>query len=276
MEILTIVAEGLEHPIMLKDFLYKNGLSKTLVKRVKYGGITLDGQVVTVRAEVINGSRICIDLSGGRSENIPPMELPLRIVYEDECMLAVDKPRSMPTHPSKGNSLPTLANAVMGYFGGDFVFRAVNRLDRDTSGIVIIAKDQMTANTLAANMKRGDFAKSYKCTVEGKVIPCHGMIDAPIRREYEGSVKRIVAEDGKRALTEYTLESTDGLTTVCKIALHTGRTHQIRVHMAHIGHPLVGDFLYGRRDSGDFDLRCVSIELSHPITNERIKISVDN
>ncbi|MBQ2877047.1 MAG: RluA family pseudouridine synthase [Clostridia bacterium] len=258
----------------VKDFLLRGGISVTLLKKIKYGGIMLNGAEVTVRAILKEGDVLKITAPKERSEGIPPMDIPLRIAYEDEYFLAVDKPRNMPTHPSKGNSLPTLANAVMGYFGGDFVFRSVNRLDRDTSGLVIIAKDQMSAGALSESMKRGEFRKYYECIVEGIPSPTEGVIDAPIMRESEGSIKRIVHEDGKRAVTEYKTISTEGGRAKLRIRLHTGRTHQIRVHMAHIGHPLVGDFLYGV-DGDDFYLRCVEIDLPHPKSGEMICIKAE-
>ncbi len=276
MKQLTYTIEAADDGISVKDFLRREKISNNLIKKMKMGGICVFKDTVTVRKILRSGDVLTLTLPEKKSDGIEAMSIPLNILYEDDLILAVNKPRNMPTHPSKGNSLPTLANAVMGYYGGDFVFRSVNRLDRDTCGIVLIAKDQMTANTLSQNMKRGDFVKKYRCTVTGTPSPDFYLIDAPIRRENENSVKRIVASDGKRALTEYRVKETDGKKSVCDISLYTGRTHQIRVHMAYIGHPLIGDFLYGDRESGEFDLTCVSIEFTHPKTMERIEISVDN
>ncbi len=273
MKKLTITADDKDTPIGLKEFLYKNGLSKTLVKRVKHGGITLNGEVVTVRAEVKCGDIVEIDLGEAASENIPPMDIPVSVVYEDEYILVANKPTNMPTHPSKGNNLPTLANAVMARYGGDFVFRAVNRLDRDTSGLVLIAKDQITANELSDSMRRGEFKKKYIAEVVGVTPEC-GIIDAPIERESEESIKRIVRPDGKRAVTEYRRISTDGVTSLCEVTLHTGRTHQIRVHMAYIGHPLVNDFLYGERGEKSYKLTCVEIGFPHPRDGKEFTVRI--
>ena len=272
MRSLNIAVKNLNAPMCVRDYLRRVGLSVTLIKRVKYGGILLEGKPVTVREMLENGMNLEIILPDSVSENIPPMDIPLTVLYEDEYILAVDKPKGMPTHPSKGNNLPTLANAVMGKFGGNFVFRAINRLDRDTSGIVIIAKDPFTAQKLSDSMKCGNFKKKYVCTVVGTPEKKHGMIDAPIRRAAEGEMKRIVAPDGKSALTEYTVLSSDGETSICEILLHSGRTHQIRVHMAHIGYPLYGDFLYGDRSDDGYFLRCTEISFPHPYTNELLKI----
>lgn len=260
----------------VKELLLKNGISVTLLKKVKYGGILINGEAVTVRALLSEGDKVSVMLPEERSEGIPPMDIPLNIVYEDGDVLVVDKPRNMPTHPSKGNNLPTLANAVMWYYGGNFVFRSVNRLDRDTSGLVIIAKNQIAAGRLSESMKRGEFRKYYECIVEGKPDPAEGIIDAPIMREAEGSIKRIVHPEGKRAVTEYRVISSNEKGSTCRIRLHTGRTHQIRVHMAHIGHPLLGDFLYGNEESGDFHLRCTQIDFPHPTLKKILSINAES
>jgi 23S rRNA pseudouridine1911/1915/1917 synthase len=164
----------------------------------------------------------------------------------------------------------------MAYFSqGSFVFRSVNRLDRDTSGIVLIAKDTISAAKLSASMKRGEFEKTYVAVVSGVPSPEYAIIDAPIERECADSIKRIVREDGKRAVTEYRVirKLKDG-NSLCEIKLHTGRTHQIRVHMAYVGHPLVADFLYGERIEGEsYKLHAKSLSFIHPTTNERITLT---
>lgn len=259
-------------PITMKDYLRHRGLSVTLVKKAKYGGIHLNGEVVTVRAEVNLGDLIEIYAEDNVSEGIPPMDISLTVLYEDEDILAVDKPTDMPTHPSKGNNLPTLANAVMGYYGGDFVFRSVNRLDRDTSGIVIIAKNQFSAGALSSTMKKGLWNKKYHALVSGIPTEKSGVVDAPIERVEEGNIKRMVREDGKRAITEYSVIEEYEKDCLCELHLLTGRTHQIRVHMAHIGHPLVSDFLYGTPSDKEYYLRCKEISFPHPRTGENIII----
>lgn len=257
----------------IKDFLLQNGLTATLIKRVKYGGVSINGATVTMRAVVKPGDEVLIILPDDVSEGIPPIDMELDIVYEDEYMIAVNKPRNMPTHPSKGNSLPTLANGIMAYFHGNHTFRSINRLDRDTSGIVLMAKDAFSAAALSNSMKRGEFQKKYIAKVAGVLKNKHGVIDAPIRREAEGEMKRIVSPDGKNAVTEYTVIRDDGVNSLVKIILHTGRTHQIRVHFAHIGHPLIGDFLYGERIENEcYNLHCFELSLPHPKTKEIITI----
>ena len=260
--------------VRMSDFLKRKlGFSTALVTKVKFGGVRLNGEVVTMRATVNSGDTVSIDFPEETSEHVEPMDIPLDILYEDEHILAVNKPKDMPTHPSRGNHLPTLANAVSAYLGEPFVFRAVNRLDRGTSGIVVIAKNPFSAAILGRAMKERKIHKKYVATVSKVPKENHGIIDAPIARETEGNIKRIVREDGKRAITEYQVIgiNSDG-NAICEITLHTGRTHQIRVHFAYIGHPLVGDFLYGDELEGGYSLVCSEISLPHPITNEILTI----
>ena len=259
----------------LKEYLPTLGLSVTLIRKIKRSGIFVDGIPCTVRAIVKNGSKIKLLLPEEKSEGIPPMDIPLNIVYEDEYILVVDKPKNMPTHPSKGNNLPTLANAVMSRYGGDFVFRSITRLDRDTSGLVLIARDSISASFLSSDIKRGRVHKKYVALVEGIPEESHGIIDSPIKREAEGEIKRIVAPDGKEATTEYFVKEIQGENSLCEVILHTGRTHQIRVHFSHIGHPLVGDFLYGTEREEGYFLRCVELGFTHPKTGEYLLLKLN-
>ena len=257
----------------IRDYLKNRlGLSTSLIGKVKYDNVKLNGVYVHMRAMVKDGDIIEITLPDEDSENIEPMDIPLDILYEDEYLIAVNKPRNMPVHPSRGNHLPTVANAIRHYIGHPFVFRAVNRLDRDTSGIVLIAKDRLSGAKLYQAMKDRRFEKTYLAVVEG-VTDEHGVIDAPIAREEEGSIRRTVREDGKACITEYELLSTDeNGNSLIKVIPHTGRTHQIRVHMAYIGHPLVNDFLYGTRGEETYFLHCSSLSFPHPFTGETITV----
>ena len=248
----------------------KLSLSATLVKKVKYGGVFINGTAVTMRATVKAGDTVLVRLPEKASENIRPIPMSLDIIYEDEHFIALNKPSGMPTHPSKGNHLPTLAEGLCAYFAPHpFVFRAINRLDRETSGIVIVAKDAASANALSKVMKASGFIKKYDAIVCGEVNET-GIIDAPIGRLKEGDIKRGVIDWGKPAVTEYKrLKLLDDGNSLVEIRLHTGRTHQIRVHMTHIGHPLFNDFLYGEKvREGSYFLHAKSISFKNPFTEE--------
>lgn len=266
--------KNLQAPRHISEYLKKNlGFSVSLVARVKFGGVFLNGECVHMRAMVKNGDEIRVLFPEEKCESIPPINIPLDVLYEDDYILVVNKPRNMPTHPSRGNSLPTLANAVMAYFNGNIVFRAVNRLDRDTSGIVLIAKCALAAANLSREMKAGGFQKKYTAIVEGVPEPLFATIDAPIERESDGNIKRCVRPDGKRAVTEYrVISQTGGGNSLCEFKLLTGRTHQIRVHAAHIGHPLLNDFLYGTRSEDTYSLHCSYLSFTHPKTKVRMEI----
>ncbi len=260
---------------LIKDFLKASlSLSATLIKKVKFGGVFVNGECVTMRRLLTAGDTVEVYIPEEDSEHILPISAPLTVLYEDEYILAVDKPTNMPTHPSRYNSLTTLANVVRAYIGKEFVFRAITRLDRDTSGIVLIAKDPVSAAELSAQMKRGEIEKTYTAILESAPEKSEGIIDAPIEREAPDSIKRIVRSDGKRAITKYKVTELlpDGR-AVCEVIPITGRTHQIRVHMAHVGCPLDKDFLYGKRIDGEcYSLRCARLSFFHPKTKKSITI----
>lgn len=273
MEKLTFYVKDVNSEMKISDYMKsKLGFSSSLITKVKYGGVLLNSHTVTMRATVRSGDEITVIFPEEESENIEPQDIPIEVLYEDGHILAVNKPKDMPTHPSRGNHLPTLANAIASYLGTPFVFRAVNRLDRGTAGIVLIAKNPYSAARLGKAMKERRIHKKYIAVVRGIPSPSESRIDAPIAREFEGELKRVVRVDGKTAITDYKVIDTFGENAVCEVILHTGRTHQIRVHMAYIGHPLVGDFLYGEDADGGYSLTCSEISFPHPLTNEIITV----
>lgn len=207
------------------------------------------------------------------SNGILPIPLPLSIVYEDEDILVVNKPADMPIHPSLHNYDNTLANAVMYYFdaqGIPYTFRCVNRLDRDTTGLTVLPKHALSSAVLYRQMSHREIHRTYLAIVKGEV-PESGTIDAPIARKEGSAIERVVDElRGEHAVTHYTrIAVRDGLSLIA-LQLETGRTHQIRVHMKHIGYPLIGDFLYYPDTSliKRQALHAYRLEFSHPTTGE--------
>ena len=269
---ISAIEAGTDVGTLLKKHLK---LSSRLITKLKNsGGIILNEEIVTVRKIVSEGDILTVKMPEGRSENVVPVELPLDILYEDEDILIVNKPQNMPVHPSMNNYKNTLGNAVMYYYKDiPFVYRPVNRLDRDTTGIVIIAKTPQASHDLSRQMQQGEFKKEYLALVSGCPDAEYGIIDAPIKREQESIITRCVAPDGQRAVTEYTIIKKHEDCSVAHIKLHTGRTHQIRVHFAHIGHPLMYDYLYGTEVEGKtFCLHCYKLKFFHPTTKERVCI----
>ena len=263
-----------EAGLTVLDFLRRLGYSSTLIKRVKATGITLNGTAVTVRARLGEGDLLSVSFPSESSEGILPVKLPIQILYEDGELLAVFKPSGIPTHPAKGTGVLTLANIVCAYLKGECVFRAVNRLDTDTAGIVLIAKTPLAASLVGEQMRRREIEKRYLALTSGIPEPRIGKINAPIAREHEGSQRRVVREGGQEAVSEYRVLSVFEGNAVCEICPRTGRTHQIRVHMAHIGHPLVGDFLYGTETPSGYRLVCFSLSLRHPTSGKPLEITL--
>lgn len=224
-------------------------MSTNLIKELKKysSGLELNGEHIRTIDSVHTNDLLRVTLRECASENIIPKDIPLDIVFEDEDILVVNKPPNMPTHPSMGNYENSLANGVMHYYrnkGEERVFRAVNRLDKDTSGLMAIAKNSYIHARLGEEIQSKELNRKYQCIVCGDVEK-DGTVNAPIKRADGSVINRIVSPDGQKAVTHYKLLKRYGEYTLLEMELETGRTHQIRVHMAYIGHPLLGDWLYG-------------------------------
>lgn len=265
---------------LLRDFLRQQlSLSNAEITRLKQkpNGITVNGEHKTVRYILKSGDVLFLDINDeGASENIVPSEMTLSVLFEDEHIIALDKPHGVPTHPSHGHFTDTLANGLMYYFaqkGEQCLFRAVNRLDRETSGIVLCAKNALAASRLSDSMQKGLFEKTYFALLSGK-IPDMGTIDKNIKRKEESVIFRCVCgkDEGKRAVTLYEKLSESGGYTLVKLTPVTGRTHQLRVHMAHIGAPIAGDTLYGTNDGQGLMLHAGMLSFPHPVTGEKMCI----
>ncbi len=262
-------------------FLKAKGYSRQILVRLKRtaGGIRRNGVWIRVNDRLGAGDRLDIRLLEELPvERFRPMKLVFDIVYEDEHLLVVNKPAGMPVHPSVNHYEHTLANAVMAYAQEKkeiYPYRCINRLDRDTTGLLIIAKHMLSAAVLYGQMREKKIRRIYLALVTGE-IDRPGVIDLPIGRKAGSVIERTVdMEHGERAVTHYfPLQKGDGWTLV-QCMLDTGRTHQIRVHMSHIGHPLPGDFLYGPQDPSmkRQPLHSWKLIFTHPITKERMEFT---
>ena len=265
------------------DFLRTAGYSRHVIIHLKKteNGILLNGEWAYVGQFLKEGDHLEIRIiESESSEQIVPAELPLDIVYEDEDLLIINKPADMPIHPSINNYDNTLANALMWYYQQKeetFVYRCINRLDRDTTGLLIVAKNMLSGGILSDMSKKREIHREYLAIAEGEV-PQEGVIDAPIARKEESVIERCVDfEKGDRAVTHYwRLDYRNGYSLV-RLKLETGRTHQIRVHMKYLGHPLTGDYLYNPdyRILNHQALHSWKLAFRHPITGAQMQFKAD-
>ena len=268
----------------VKDILrYGVGLSLAFTKQLKFldNGIMLNGERVTVRKIVHEGDLLFLATEDIQKDGVlTPTPLPLDIVYEDEYIVLPNKSADMPTHPSHNHRGDTLADALAYKYqeeGLPFVFRAISRLDRNTSGILLIAKDRISASRLSQAMKDGNITKKYIAILNGELDADEGTIDTYIKREAESIIFRKVCgfnEGGDRAITKYTvLARKNGYSLVLASPI-TGRTHQLRVHFAHIGAPILGDDMYGEASPliNRHALHALSLSFEHPRTQESLTV----
>ena len=257
----------------------EEGFTSRLLRSIKKGGpnILLNGKPCYMESRVKTGDIITVQVKEKNpSGKLLPLYYPIEILYEDEDVLAVNKPPNMPVHPSFGHYEDTLANVMAGYFWGEaYVFYGINRLDRDTSGVVLVAKNPYSASILSQSMKDSGIQKQYYAIAEG-VPPKEGMIRAPIAREEGSIIKRQVSfEHGERAETQFWREKTNGTLSLVRLKLITGRTHQIRVHMSYMGWPVLGDSLYGAQSEGigRQALHCWQMTWNHPVEKKEVTIT---
>ena len=256
-------------------FLLEHEYTPTCIKFLKKAAnlITVNGKWEFVNKELQENDILeTVFLDDENSENIPSVEMPLDIVYEDEDVLVLNKPPKLPIHPTKGYEYHSLANGVVYYYekqGIPFVFRSINRIDKDTTGLVIVAKNMLSGSILGEAMRNREIRRTYLAVTEGE-LPESGTIDLPIGRREGSAVERCIDENGAKAVTHYERLYYANGHSLAQIRLETGRTHQIRLHMRAIGHPLPADVLYNENFAviGRHALHSWKLEFPHPITKE--------
>lgn len=255
----------------LRNFLRTSGVSATLIKAVKNetGGFWIGDEPARTCDTIHTGQIVTFVLPPEKDTSVEPQNMPLSIAYESKHVMVLEKPAGMAVHPTLNYKDRTLANAYMGLLrkrGEAGIFRPINRIDKDTSGLVLCAKNAYAAPLLAQNVK-----KLYRAVLEGELAQTEGDITQPIARAEGSIILRTVSPKGKPSHTHYAVEQTmAGHTLVAAVPL-TGRTHQLRVHFSWLGHPLAGDDLYGgkRTHIARHALHCAKLEFTDPTTNQR-------
>ena len=266
-------SEGLR----VEQFLRRQGYSAQNLSTIKRmpESILVNGVHYYMKQTLKAGDRLLVRIQETESSrNIPPVCAPLSVVYEDEDLIVINKPAGMPIHPSLNNYTNSLANALAWYYqqqGKPFIFRCCNRLDRDTSGLTVVAKHLVSGNILSTMTKKKEVRREYLAVVRGHIVPESGTISAPLARKGGTIIERVVDFDrGEPAVTHYHLIQEANGHSLVALQLETGRTHQIRIHLKHLGFPLVGDYLY----NPDMEyisrqaLHSFRLSFPHPITGE--------
>ena len=289
--ILTYYIEETHSNLTIDKFLRSKGYSRQNITDLKKmnESIVLNDKWVHINKILNTGDKLIIHIQENNSSmRIPPVNIPIDIIYEDEDIIVVNKPAGMPVHPSIDNYTNSLGNALAYYYenqGKPFIFRCTNRLDKDTSGLTVVAKNMLSASLMSAAIREHNLTREYNAIVCGHPTPSNGTINAPIARKDASIIEREVNfETGDNAITHYNVVSSYNDYSLVHIILETGRTHQIRVHMKYIGCPLVGDRLYNTKLSNDntFNieethstytikrqaLHCQRLSFKHPITGK--------
>lgn len=258
--------------------LRRHGLSTAAIRRSKRRphGLLVDGEDIYTSYLVHAGQVVAILADDRAPSDIVPNEGPVDIRYEDEDLLVVDKPPGLAVHPCAGSWEDSLGARLVHYYGQiglEADFHPVHRLDKGTSGLMVVAKHPAAQHVLTQALHSGDFLREYLAVCQGCPAPRWGVIDAPLGRTDTSYIRQEVRPDGKRARTHYEVVETTPRFSLVRLRLETGRTHQIRVHMAYLGHPLAGDFLYGTEAPHLIPrpaLHSARLELKQPFTGARL------
>lgn len=277
--IIDYIIDSASDGLRVEQYLRRRGYSGQNLAEIKRmpESILVNGIHYYMRQQLAAGDRLQVRICEARcSEKIPPVKIPLDIVYEDEDLIVINKPAGMPIHPSLNHYTNSMANALAWYYqeqGKPFIFRCSNRLDRDTSGLTVVAKHLVSASILSDMARRHLIRREYLAIVRGKISPQSGTIDAPLSRKPGTIIERTVDfEHGETAITHYRAIAEKNGHSLVLLRLETGRTHQIRIHMKYLGFPLIGDYLYhpDMENIGRQALHSHRLAFAHPITGEEM------
>lgn len=280
MSIITYKVKPEGNESKVRDYLkYEENLSSRFIKNAAMDKrLWVNNEKVKLNYVLKEGDIIKVDVEKDETQNIEGEDLNIEVVHEDEDLLVVNKPPFMVVHPTKRHQSGTLANGIIYHFrknNDSSIVRLVSRLDRDTSGLIMIAKNQFAHMTLAKSMENNLIEKKYLAIVHGIIEKDSGTIDAAIGRPSDDSIKRAVMENGQRSITHYNVIKRFNNATLVELKLETGRTHQIRVHLSSIGHPIYGDSLYGKQEPQYIKrqaLHAYKLILPHPRSNDFLEI----
>ena len=272
--------------VRLDAFLSADGaLTRSQAARlIAEGRVRVNGKPAAKSARLSGGETVTVDVPQLRETALPPQDIPLDVVYEDDDVIVVNKPTGLVVHPAPGHPDGTLVNALLHHcgdslsgIGGEKRPGIVHRIDRDTSGLIIAAKNDAAHLALSAQLKDHSLSRTYECLVTGNMKQDSGTVDAPIGRSSADRKKMAVVPTGRRAVTHWEVVARYPGVTHLRCRLETGRTHQIRVHMAYIGHPILGDTVYGAKKAvpgltGQC-LHAVGLQFIHPRTKELVSLT---
>lgn len=241
--------------------------------------VLLNGERCKAHRRLHPGDLVQVTVPPPRETGLMPADIPLRILYQDEDLLVINKQAGLPVHPSPGHDHDTLVNALLHRFGkqgalsdigGELRPGIVHRLDKDTAGVMVVARSNRAHRKLSEDFARRRVRKVYEAIVKGEMAENRGIVDRPLARSGRDRKKFAVTPGGRRAVTEFRVKDRRGGTTWVTLLPSTGRTHQLRVHLAHLGHPILGDPVYARKSASTEYLALFSkeIEFAHPITGE--------